>query len=284
MNKIENKLRSRAGASMILAMVFMLFTSFIGGSVLASATANAQRVAQIAEQQDFFLERSAVLLLSDQIQLDDGQYLRLSVTDSENFIEEVNVTPDGAVRPTGQTDTERIITFQVITSITPTSMHRLMLEATVWRYLREYDADLESEIVLVNFPESMESLTDFCFQYSMPGGESLEYDIQGSMNVTADVTPKTGGTAVDIPSYTANFSVGRDSHLYDFFVDFGEDTQVKLAVNGYSGTSNPITVPTVTQGQIEGDTNPTGDIRITTVSTSTTIAWEDPMIEKGAAA
>ena len=50
MNKILRKLRSKAGESMILAMVFMLFCSFVGGSVLASATANAQRVAQAAER------------------------------------------------------------------------------------------------------------------------------------------------------------------------------------------------------------------------------------------
>ena len=65
MKHIKKKLRSRLGASLILAMVFMLFCSFVGGSVLASATANAQRVAQLAEQQDFLLERSAALLASD---------------------------------------------------------------------------------------------------------------------------------------------------------------------------------------------------------------------------
>ena len=87
MNKIQQKLRSRAGASMILAMVFMLFCSFIGGTVLASATANAQRVAQMAEQQDFLLERSAALLASDQLQLDDGKYLRMSIKDEVSLIE-----------------------------------------------------------------------------------------------------------------------------------------------------------------------------------------------------
>ena len=79
MNKIQQKLRSRAGASMILARMFMMFCAFIGGTVLASATANAQRVAQMAEQQDFLLERSAALMASDQLQLESGKYLRLSI-------------------------------------------------------------------------------------------------------------------------------------------------------------------------------------------------------------
>lgn len=282
MKSILNKLRSRAGASMILAMVFMLFCSFIGGTVLASATANAQRVAQMAEQQDFLLERSAALLVSDQLQLDDGDQLRLNVIDSLKTINEVTITGGGVVTPTGESEVQRVIAFQVSTNTTMTSMHRLMMEATVWRYLRENAAGESYSVVFQNFPGGSDDLNDFLFQYTMPGAESSEYGIEGTMHVSASVS---GSSGVSIPDYTAGFSCGRGSNLYDFFVDFGEDSQVMMTVNGYSGTSTPITVVApASEGFLTGDDDPTGYIQVTSVATQTTIAWEDPMIEKGGAA
>ena len=117
MNKIQQKLRSRAGASMLMAMVFMLFCSFIGGTVLASATANAQRVAQMAEQQDFLLERSAALLATDQLQLDSGKYLRLTVVDQDRTLQAINMNPNGTYDPAPVAPIkDRVITFTVSSS------------------------------------------------------------------------------------------------------------------------------------------------------------------------
>ena len=43
MKQIHNKLHSQSGASLVLAMVFLLFCTLIGGSILASATVNTWR-------------------------------------------------------------------------------------------------------------------------------------------------------------------------------------------------------------------------------------------------
>jgi hypothetical protein len=283
MKRIKNKLRSRAGASMILAMMFMLFCSFVGGSVLASATANAQRVAQMAEQQDFLLERSAALLVSDQLQLEQGQYIRLIVTDSHKTIKEMKMlNQGGAFEETERSAVQRVITFQVRSSVPMTSMHQLMLESTVYRYLRELPMDDPAdEIVLIGFPGGVTSMDQFLFKYTLPTVESNDYQIQGTLAVSATVS---GSSGVSIPDYVANFSSGRAEHLYDFFVDFGSNSQVKMTMDAYTGSNNPITVDSpVSEGAVPGEANPTGYIQITTVSTQHTISWVNPLIEKGGA-
>ena len=88
-------------------------------------------------------------------------------------------------------------------------------------------------------------------------------------------------SAVSLPAYTANFSSGRENNIYDFYVDFGELSQLKLTMNAYSGTSNPIEVKSPAS---EDSTSSTGYVQITTQVTQTTISWDDPMIEKGGAA
>ena len=60
MNNLKRTLRSSRGASMILALVFLMFSVFVGGSVLAVATANSARIQhQTDTQQQFLRQRSA---------------------------------------------------------------------------------------------------------------------------------------------------------------------------------------------------------------------------------
>ena len=273
MKKIHKKLRSRVGASMILAMVFMLFCAFIGGSVLASATANAQRVAQMAEQQDFLLERSAALLLSDQLQLDSGDYLRLTVIDQDQNIQGVTVGNGGVVTPIpDRVMQQRVITFQLSYSEAPTYMQRLMVEAAVLRYLQE-NADGESPVVkLENFPGGS-TTAQFRFQNSVAAPDDP--------TIADELTVQS--TNAMIPGYTANLSVGRGTDLYDFFVDFGENSQLKLTMNAYSGASNPITIEN--PASVDGGQYFPGNsyVQITIESTQTSISWKNPLIEKGGA-
>ena len=277
MKKIHKKLRSRVGASMILAMVFMLFCAFIGGSVLASATANAQRVAQMAEQQDFLLERSAALLLSDELQLDSGEYLRLTVVDQDQNVQAVTVGNGGTVVPiAGLVKQQRVITFQLSYNMKPVNelshMQRLMVESAVLRYLRENAAGETPQVKLEGFPGG-ETTGDFLFKNTNTNPDDPK--IVDDLSVAS--------TNTKIPGYTANLSVGSGTDLYDFFVDFGANSQLKLTMNAFSGSSNPITIEgtaTVDGGvYFEGNAY----VQITTESTQTSISWKDPLIEKGGA-
>ena len=287
MKKLQRKLRSRTGASMLLALVFLLFCSFVGSSVLVSATANAYRVAQVAEQQDFLNQRSAALLLGDELQLEPGQQFRLSVVDAYRTTKDVKVVNGGGVVDDDYSVTERVITFQLITNDTDvTEMQRLMLEATVWRYLRENVADEACTVELINFGSGVSSLDDFWFTYSgvTVSGNTITVSstntapIEGTMNVS-------GSSAnVSMPSYTANFSSGKGTELYDFHVDFGDLSQLRLTMNAFSGTSDAITVRApVTEGYLPGTNSGTGFIRVSTTSTQTSISWSDPKVEKGGA-
>lgn len=284
MNKLQKKLRSRVGATMVLAMVFMLFCSFIGGSVLASATANAQRVAQMAEQQDFLLERSAALLVSDQLQLDGGKYLQLIIVDQDRTIQAVVVGQDGSVTPIpGKTAEDRVITFQVHTTATLTDMHQLMLESAVWRYLRENAYGENPIIEFKNFPDGITKTDQFLFKYPLSGVAADDYLIEGSLTVTSS-NFSHGSTVTSIPTYTANFSIGRGLHAYDFFVDFGVDSQLKMTMNAFSGKTEPVPVVHPPCEDNTGYFENNADIQITAVTTQTTISWQNPLIEKGGAA
>lgn len=286
MSKLQRKLRSRTGASMLLALVFLLFCSFVGGSVLVSATANAYRVAHIAEQQDFLNQRSAALLLGDELQLEPGQQFRLSVVDAYKTTKEVTVGNGGVVQETGNAVTERIITFQLTTNDTDvTEMQRLMLEATVWRFLRENVADAPCTVALIGFPGAS-GLDDFWFTYSgvTVSGNTVTVSSTNTTPIKGAMTVNGSASTVAMPSYTANFSSGKGEELYDFHVDFGDLSQLRLTMNAFSGTSDPITVNApATEGYLPGTNSGTGFIQVTTVSTQTSISWDDPKVEKGGA-
>ena len=89
MSKIKQKLHSRSGASMLLAMVFMMFCTFVGGTVLAAAVANGNRVAQQTnEQQAYLNQRSALMVIADQLK--QGADNGLQMTISFDYVDEDN--------------------------------------------------------------------------------------------------------------------------------------------------------------------------------------------------
>ena len=289
MKQFKKKLRSRVGASMLLALVFMLFASFVGSSVLASATANAQRVAQMAEQQDFLLERSAVLLASDMFQLEDSQHLRLVIQDSKQDIKEMKDAEGGRFDETGRVAHRRVITMQVVASATITKMQQLLLETTVYRYLVELSDDpvyQDVEIHFVGFPGDPMDFTGFLFQFDYASAKNNHGIIEGAMTISAAVS---GSEDVTIPSYPVNFTSGRGTDLFDFFLYFGENSQVKMTLNAYHGIRDSIVITNPTEDDVDdlipGD-DPNGKddyIQIVENITQHTISWEEPMIEKGGA-
>jgi len=277
MNNLLRKLRSKRGASMIMAMVFMLFCAFVGGSVLVSATANAYRVAHLEEQQDFFLERSAALVLADELELERDQWFRLNVADAHKSIQEMVWEEGGRYTPTATPPRlEREITFQLTTNDTDiTPLQRLQLETAVWRYLLENGISPSVPVKLEGFPDGMTSPSQFYFQVNIPDGEVVDYTVRGSMQISGS------SASVELPDYTANFSSGRGiGELYDFTVDFGSMSQLKLSMNAQHGVNPPIQV--VSRGA--DPTSSTGHSETTTTITQTSIAWENPVIEKGGAA
>ena len=172
-------------------------------------------------------------------------------------------------------------------------MHRLMLECSVWRYLREHvvDESLTATVILSGFGTVSDSgvtrelrISDFLYPYAgttngstkVTVSESAPLEIGGSLDVTSV------STSVQIPDYVANFSCGHGADLYDFFIDFGENSQVKMRMTAFSGT-NPSTALPATP--VRDTTTFPGytDVEIRSISTTTTISWENPLVEKGGA-
>ena len=101
MKQISRKLSSNSGASMILALVFMLFCMFVGGTVLAAASANGYRVAHLSDQQQYLDERSAAFLTAEELRLTRSNVSThmLSINDVEQTVQKVTVGNGGVVTP-----------------------------------------------------------------------------------------------------------------------------------------------------------------------------------------
>ena len=94
---ITQKLNSKRGASMIMAMVFLLFCLLIGGSVYASATVNGSRIENMTgNQQEYYSQRSAMMLMADMLKDKDGKELQVTVT--EVTVTKENESPKRTIR------------------------------------------------------------------------------------------------------------------------------------------------------------------------------------------
>ena len=126
MLSIKRKLSSKSGASMLLAMVFLMFCLFIGGSVLAAATANGSRVEHLKnDQQDYLSQRSAMLLMSDMLTGTDGKELQVTITD----VTMTNTPADGSEPTTSHTVT--FISPTLATGETPSLLQKMLFEIVV---------------------------------------------------------------------------------------------------------------------------------------------------------
>lgn len=281
MNKIMRKLRSRKGVSMLIAMVFLLFTSFVGGSVLVAATSNAYRVAHLKDQQDYFTERSTALLIADELHLEENELLKLTVTDSikskykVEYIDgggwEKETDASGAELP--PLEVKRYITFQITTNVEElTPLQQLMIEATVCRFLQANPTDTTvvkngTEIILQGFGWAA---TKEQFMYQWSAGDS---EIIGELQISGTAQIQDSGTIPVLDSFTAYFTSGADTQIYDFIVDFGDLSQLRLTMNAFSGTSNPL--------ELKESPDEATMTRIYNNMAQTVISWDDPFVEKG---
>lgn len=284
MKQIQNKLRSKSGASMLIALVFMLFCLFVGGAVLAAASVNGYRAAHQSDQQDFLSQRSACLLLADEIDGASGLNRRLVVNDVYQEYKPIIILDGGGTVEDNSRSPKKIrtITFTApFTSTAPmTVVQRVMYETAVCRYLEENSINLDPStnggvaitIVCNDFWHGSSKLEFSQFWYQYIHGEA---DIGGSIDIQGKVG--TGVNVSEFDSYTANFSCGGgEDDLYDFTVDFGSFSQMTVSANAFSG-STEIVLPG------EHYTDAAGNWEVTSRNLKSTISWKDAYIGKGGA-
>jgi len=110
MGAVRQKLKSKRGASIVLALIFFLVCAAIGGIVLASAASNAGRLSHIRqEQQAYLTASSAAKLVRDELAGIGftGEYIKTttSTSDSTTPTEATSDVFTPAIAPTkGGTD------------------------------------------------------------------------------------------------------------------------------------------------------------------------------------
>lgn len=258
MKQLERKLRSNAGASMIFALVFLLFCVFIGGSVLAAATANAGRVASMTtDQQEYLSQRSAALVMADMLTETDDAPMQL-------IVKEVVMTTSSGVPAEGEEDgaatsttIETTYTMETNEAKRRSVLQRILIENAVRKY-RASKADAGT---------GTEHFSGFLF-----AGMTDTYTKDTLQLYQSDVV----SFGVIDPAST-ELTVWGNMSGYDMELGFDELdengllksdplSQISLTINAYFSTSDAVTV------EKNGTTSKT---------TTTIIRWDPPVIEKG---
>jgi hypothetical protein len=246
---------------------------FVGGTVLAAASANGYRVAHLSDQQQYLDERSAALLTAEELRANLGSAgtNKLVINDVTYTVQQITVGNGGVISPVGEPSTSRTITFEAPNGIVMTPFQRLMYETTVLRYLSENSVDLAT--VRIEFKN---------FRFHYEGNTSSVTNIAefwcnasaGMLNVSG---VKTGGAS--FTDFSASYECMDGARLYDFVFDFGDFSQLSVACYASLGERDP-----VEQTLIDEWTDASGnkyDAQITTVSRKPVIIWESAKVVKG---
>lgn len=203
MKKLKNKLSSKSGASMLLALVFLMFCMFVGGSVLAAATANGSRAARQKENQQAYLsQRSASLLLADLLKGDENSAMQLTIKDVES-------------------STGRTITFTAHGKGPQSELQFMLYEQEIADYLLSLGTDADGV---------GKRFVNFGTNYSYPGAPAVTGDITLSLT--------SGSTAIDTlaAQYDMTYpAIGVDKDL--FIIDYAVTPEGKEPQTSYARVS-----------------------------------------------
>lgn len=285
--KIKEKLRSSKGASLIIALVFMLFCAMIGSAVLAAATANGGRIAALkSDQQEYLNQRSAATLLSDELQINRP---KLTVTKKEVVRTTYAVGDGGVLTPTGS-DTTKTIDFKVNGNVT-TQLQRVLFESAILRYLHANDMD-DYAVTISGFTVAgangsagteISSISDFRL-YDSVKGENQDPEC----TLTVDLSEGSVGAGTPVTNFSArvgcvgpapqNSDANKTVAPYTFNVSFVDDAKLYLRMYAATGSPNEYTYETQEPGSSSSEL-----VKVKTTTTTQTISWDPPEILKGAA-
>ena len=271
-NQIVHKLRDKSGVSMLLAMIFLMFCVFIGGTVLAAASANGYRAANRSKQQQYLDERSAALLLSEQLKTDEDHRCQLIIEDVTVNKQNGSVGAGGEWEgEAGSAESERIITFRAMQNTEMSGMQRLLMESAVWNYLKKD----------MNFQTQNVELKGFWYNGDELGGLDdfwTKPDLSSTENISGTVSVDGAAGGAVFADYDVRYTCDAG---YGFSLDFGDDSQVVVEMTAMSDSTEP-----TVQKAIKTESGESGNVTVQINSTQvrTVIVWNDPSIEKGGAA
>lgn len=282
------KLQERSGSSMILALVFLLFSVFVGGSVLTAATVNADRIKYESDQQEYLDERSSAYLIVDLLKCDPRKLPQMTA---------ITETVTKTNRVTGEVKKTVGTTIRIPDSdAAPTAMQVMLYQSAVFRYIYETKTDPATISVqhYINENPSLRKINTDLWIGARPAGDpapELIYTIDhywawDSINLTErenctkcgmqmrETGGKLTGYTFDV---TAQCVGGDDLTKYDFDVDFGVKSQLKVHMDA-STAKSPTTTETSTEKNAAGQL-----LDVKTEIENIGIYWDNPVILKGGA-
>lgn len=193
MKCLKNKLKNRSGASMILALVFLMFCLCVGGAVLAASTANGSRATnQTFDEQSFLSQRSALGLMAEMLE-QNTQGMHLEIRDE--------VLENGA----------HALTFTIPSeeNSVKNALQRVLYENAVDRYI----ADLQATVASVSYE-------NFVFENAGDGPYSVDravFQREGSIAITL-----YDHESAQMETHTAVYS---NPDSYDLVIELGQGAQ-----------------------------------------------------------
>lgn len=271
MNKLIEKLRSKTGSSLILALMFMLICTFVGGAVLASATANGGRLAQARQRhQDYLSQRSVAQILVDQLTLPgqgENARNRLSIGSVVTVTTQFDVTD--LATEISQTTTASIEATAPLGQKNP--LHKILYEASVRAYLEnqsknEADAvNLETSYFEFGTLQSPASISDY---YPSSGSFTVKLSRQDGLDTT--VLEET------VVYYTCSI---KSENLCTFEFTFDDPNATPKTENGQLKVVLEAHVNS--QRRVEVRWSESTATKIEKTSYVSNITWEEPEIRKG---
>ena len=274
MKKIKEKLTAQTGASLLIALVFMMFCCFVGGSILAAATQQMTYVKRMTQtEQQYLSQRSAITLISDSLKSYTSNSIRLMVADKNVTTDDVTVTDGGVENMVSRGEPQRELSFIVSGADERSIMQRFILETSILRYLDENG--LGDDIPI--------SITGFGDLYTpAEGAEEDTYDprddfIAMSAGIDSGVTIQvTDPTSTD-SMITAYVTSGEGDNRYNFIISFGEDSS-QVVMTMHSHITNR---PTQVSAPEYKNTGTNRYNKVTVESSVFIIDWDEPVLEKG---
>ena len=289
MKRIQSKLHNSRGVSIIIAMVFMLICLFVGATVLTAASMNTARIRNDSKQQEFMNERSAAMLIADELRVvvpsSDPSVapsygnMRLMIHEDHVTRQKVIVKANGdvVIPENSAAKAKRALRFEVCLpeGAEMTAMQRTVIETTILNYMHQNGILPDTASTTPGDPFSI-VYDNFIYKGTPVTGYpnmwfKLKVPVAGSVKLErSDLENSDPGK-----SFTANFiSDAKPGRLYDYVVDFGDYSQMKVVLYASVGKNvNPTVEEIVTHGEASE--------KVTTENKLTVISWTDPLIVKG---
>lgn len=258
MRSTLKRLHSQKGSSLIISIVFFMLCFFVGGAVLAAATANGGRIANLkSDRKAYYLQRSAAMELQDQLSLAGSEKLKLEIDQITNTVRTTTVSGGTTVSESSNYE----LNLSGNADRTPLQQSLMLAAANVY-WDKVLDTSIKATTSVTGLATSDADFT------ANPG--TMEFAFTDSV---------TGITYTLSATYSCSYE--DSTHFGSFEFRFlgpnaADDTQIILTMHASISSQNAVSG---VRTEVSGNTRQ--DFRTTTQKIFVT--WSDPVIQKGGA-